>query len=171
MRASSIKRNFHPSRMWNARKSRGGRGGVGRASRVGNARARERAARVETRARARARADARARLADATRGFVKLAPRRGMREKTRQTRCRFRKARENWSAGAPSGIEGCASAGDVAEHSSRPRTVREVGVDRVALDARLRTARARDLRPFPRFHMEDETRREENVVFHDVKSV
>ena len=153
MRASLINREFPPFAHVERRNSRGGRGGVGRASRVGNARARERAARVETRARARARADARARLADATRGFVKLAPRRGLRKDGPDTLSFSRKARENWSAGAPSGIEGCASAGDVAGHSGRPRTVREVGVDRVALDARLRTARARDLRPFPRFHV------------------
>lgn len=70
-----------------------------------------------------------------------------------------------WSAVAPSGIEGCASAGD----SGRLLTVREVRVVRVALDARLRTARARDLqRDAFSTILTEKTVTRKNVYFHDM---
>ena len=144
-------RKFAPFAERPERAGGGRRGGRPCVSGRGRARARTRRgprntrARACARVRARARACARARLADATRGLVKLAPDVACaKRRDRHAVLLSRKARENWSAGAASGIDGRASAGDVASDSGRTRTVREVWVVRVALDPRLRTARARD---------------------------
>ena len=140
-------RKFAPFAERPERAGGGRRGGRPCVSGRGRARARTHRAARNTRARVRARvrACARARLADATRGLVKLAPDVACaKRRDRHAVLLSRKARENWSAGAASGIDGRASAGDVASDSGRTRTVREVWVVRVALDPRLRTARARD---------------------------